>query len=196
MSLQTRYLIHSTLTLLLLGACSVAEPTPLNLRPVIKPSVSNSNVGQGQKIGVSVSDDRPNKKVGDYGPNESLRADVTVEDLTAPLLDVVNQGLKSKGFDPVPTSFSHNKTLHIRIVSLQLNSSTARMDSSLDLQATVSAEATNGNANMSKVFHAEEKSQAQLLSEKKRNHIQADSILSDALTKVLEDHELATFLAR
>ncbi len=196
MKVNFTQLIHTALILTALSACSVAEPTPLVLHPVIKPAISISNIGQGQKIGVSVSDDRSNKKVGEYGPNESLRAPVTVEDLTPSLLEVVNQGLKNKGFDPVPSGTIPSKTLHVRVISLELNSSTARLDSSTDLQATIAAEIKNGNASMSKLFHAEEKSKSQLLSEKKRNNIQADSVLSDALTKVLEDHEVMTFLAR
>lgn len=186
----------ASISALSLLACSVPEPKPLVLTPSLKPLALTSTIGQKQSVGINAIDTRISKKIGDYGPNESLRADVTVNDLGPILTTTFQQGLQNKGFTPVSMTSATGRTLLVSLTSLDLQSSTAMMNTSSNLRVNISIEAVNGNTTMSKEYSAMETSKGKMLSKDERNHIQIDSVISDGVTKVLEDDELMAFLAR
>jgi uncharacterized lipoprotein YajG len=183
------------LMLLALNQGCTLKPQYLHLDPVI--DVTSEPVVSETFIGLSVSDARTTKKLGEVGdPNKGM-LDVTLdEDFTGLLYARISEALKKRGFSVVPDSGAMTRSLAVRVNSLVLNSVKRPLDFETELNAEVSAAAYNDNEKYDRAYYVSTyKTTAGPPFENKSNELVNDAV-SKALTDMLNDDKLFELLAR
>lgn len=174
--------------------CSL-QTQNLRLDPVVK--VKESQVGQGRIIGLSVSDVRPDKKLGEVGDPDREMVDVLVEEDPSPAVyDRVKGGLEQLGFSVVPYSDAMNQTLQIEIRTLALQSVKTPFTFETELQAVVGSRAVNGNAFHERQFNVRTRMDGAAPPFKKDSTALVNRAVSQALEDMFADEELLTLLSQ
>lgn len=190
----TRVVLPLLMLLALNQGCTL-KPQYLHLDPVI--DVTGEAVTAEALLGLSVTDARTTKKLGEVGdPNKGM-LDVTLnEDITALVSARLTEALEKRGFSVVPDSGAMTRSLAVRVDSLVLNSVKRPFDFETELKAEVSAEARNSNERYDRAYYV---STYQLTAappfEKQSNQMVNDAV-SKALTDMLNDDKLFDMLAR
>jgi len=121
-SMKTRVLFTSALAVLVFAAqgCTL-KPQYLHIDPEIK--VKEQTIGGGNPIGLRVSDERSDKKLGEIGDPDRKMVPVTVEEDFAPAIyERVKQALTTLGFSVEPYSDTMERTLDIGVRKMELQS--------------------------------------------------------------------------
>ena len=183
------------LALLALTQGCTLTPQNLHLDPVI--DVTGQPVTSDTLIGLSVTDARTTKKLGEVGDPNKEMLDVTLdEDFTALLNARMTEALEKRGFSVVPESDAMTRWIAIEINSLQLNSTKRPLDFETELKAEVSAEAHNTNEKYNRAYYVRTyRITAGPPYEKHSNQLVNDAV-SKALSDMVNDDSLFEMLAR
>jgi uncharacterized lipoprotein YajG len=180
--------------LLLVQGCTL-KPQYLHLDPEI--DVADKPVTSETLIGLSVSDARSTKKLGEVGdPNKGM-VDVTLdEDFTKAVYARISAALEHNGFSVVPASGAMTRSLLVRLDSLVLNSVKRPLDFETELKAEVSAVAYNANEKYDRAYYVRTyKLTAAPPYERDSNRLVNDAV-SKALSDMLNDNSLFEMLER
>ena len=108
------------LALTLLWGCT-AQPPPITISLAPQVIVPKIDLGGGRNVYLSVVDDRPNNRILEYPEFYSARQSQTILITSQPIAVVlensVGQGLKSMGFELIPTLSSSDTQLKINVLS-------------------------------------------------------------------------------
>ena len=174
--------------------CSL-KPQYLRIDPEVK--VKEAQVGNGTTIGLRISDDRSEKKLGEVGDPDRKMVDVSVEeDPSAAIYQRVRQALTKMGFSVEPYSNSMNRTLDIKIRKLELQSVKKPLTFDTELRAEVAAHAVNSNEYYDRQFNVRTRKDGAAPPFEKDSTLLVNTAVSQALEDLLADEELLSLLAR
>ena len=174
--------------------CSL-KPQYLRIDPEVK--VKEAQVGNGTVIGLRISDERSEKKLGEVGDPDRKMVDVSVEeDPSAAIYQRVKQALTKMGFSVEPYSNSMNRTLDIKIRKLELQSVKKPLTFDTELRAEVAAHAVNSNEYYDRQFNVRTRKDGAAPPFEKDSTLLVNTAVSQALEDLLADEELLSLLAR
>ena len=174
--------------------CSL-KPQYLRIDPEVK--VKEAQVGNGTTIGLRISDDRSEKKLGEVGDPDRKMVDVSVEeDPSAAIYQRVRQALTKMGFSVEPYSNSMDRTLDIKIRKLELQSVKKPLTFDTELRAEVAAHAVNSNEYYDRQFNVRTRKDGAAPPFEKDSTLLVNTAVSQALEDLLADEELLSLLAR
>ncbi|HKB83357.1 MAG TPA: YajG family lipoprotein [Burkholderiales bacterium] len=171
--------------------------TPQNLRIDPEVKVKQTQVGNGQAVGLRVSDARPDKKLGEVGDPDRKMVDVSIEEDPGPAIyERVKQALTTLGFSVQPYGETTDHTLDITIRNLQLQSLKTPLTFETELRAEVSAHAANPTAFYDRQFNVKTRKEGAAPPYEKDSTQLVNTAVSQALEDLLADDELLALLAR
>ncbi len=174
--------------------CSL-KPQYLRIDPEVK--VKEAQVGNGTTIGLRISDDRSEKKLGEVGDPDRKMVDVSVEeDPSAAIYQRVRQALTKMGFSVEPYSDSMDRTLDIKIRKLELQSVKKPLTFDTELRAEVAAHAVNSTEYYDRQFNVRTRKDGAAPPFEKDSTLLVNTAVSQALEDLLADEELLSLLAR
>lgn len=174
--------------------CSL-KPQYLRIDPEVK--VKEAQVGNGTTIGLRISDDRSEKKLGEVGDPDRKMVDVSVEeDPSAAIYQRVRQALTKMGFSVEPYSDSMDRTLDIQIRKLELQSVKKPLTFDTELRAEVAAHAVNSTEYYDRQFNVRTRKDGAAPPFEKDSTLLVNTAVSQALEDLLADEELLSLLAR
>ena len=185
--------IAMTLGLIVQG-CTL-KPQYLHIDPEVK--LNSATVGDGKAIALRVTDERPDKKLGEVGDPDRKMVDVMVaEDPSPAIYERVKQALTKLGFSVQPDVEATDRTLDIMIRKLELQSLKRPLTFDTELRAEVAAHAVNSAANYDRQFNVRTRSQGAAPPYQKDSTILVNTALSQALEDLLSDEQLLDLLAK
>jgi uncharacterized lipoprotein YajG len=117
----------------------------LHVDPQVK--IEDSAIGSGVNVGLSVSDKRDTKKVGDVGDPELRQVEVLlVEDPTPALFASVKKALQKLGFNVLPAGEAGDRTLSVELRKLELNSVRHPFNYETELKSEMAMRVVNANS--------------------------------------------------
>jgi len=194
--MKTRILLATAVAVLLMGTqgCSLKTQN-LRIDPTVK--VKESQIGDGRNIGVRVTDDRADKKLGEVGDPDRKMVDVRVEEDPSPAIyNQVKQALNKMGFSVQPFSNAMVSTLEIKIVNLELQSVKQPLTFDTELRAEVAAHVANGSEYYDRQFSVRTRKEGVAPPFERDSTQLVNTALSQALEDMLSDQDLLAMLAR
>jgi uncharacterized lipoprotein YajG len=195
-SMNTRILLATAVVALLTSTqgCSL-KPQYLRIDPEVK--VKEAQTGNGNAVGLRVSDSRPDKKLGEVGDPDRKMVDVSVEEDPSPAIyERVKQALTKLGFSVQPYSETMDRTLDIKIRKLELQSVKKPLTFDTELRAEVAAHAVNSTAYYDRQFNVRTRKDGAAPPFEKDSTLLVNTAMSQALEDLLADEELLAMLAR
>ncbi len=179
--------------ILAIGGCA-AFNEDIMLRPVSR--VEASTIGQGQRVAVSVVDERPSRLIGIRGHMRTaeIRA---VQDVPRVVGDAIRQGLQNQGFEPVPESDAEPVGLEVQIQTFNYDATAGGgfFTGGIYTNAVFKVVARNGDDDFDQVYRSEITDEAFITPTEAEDSAQINQTLSDVIDRVLSDQELLGFLA-
>jgi len=167
----------------------------LRIDPDVK--VKEAQIGGDKTIGLRIADVRADKKLGEVGDPDRKMVDVMVEEDPAPAIyERVKQALTKLGFSVQPYSETMDRTLDIKIRTLELQSVKHPMTFDTELRAEVSAHAAIDNAYYDRQFNVRTHQAGAAPPYEKDSTMLVNTALSQAFEDLLADDELLALLAR
>lgn len=167
----------------------------LRIDPDVK--VKDAQIGDSKTIGLRIADSRADKKLGEVGDPDRKMVDVMVEEDPAPAIyERVKQALTRLGFSVQPYSETMDRTLDIKIRTLELQSVKQPLTFDTELRAEVAAHAANGNAYYDRQFNVRTRKSGAAPPYEKDSTMLVNTALSQALEDLLADEQLLAMLAR
>jgi len=194
--MKTRVLFTSALAVLVFAAqgCTL-KPQYLHIDPEIK--VKEQTIGGGNPIGLRVSDERSDKKLGEIGDPDRKMVPVTVEEDFAPAIyERVKQALTTLGFSVEPYSDTMERTLDIAVRKMQLQSVKKPLTFDTELRAEVGARAVNSTATYERQFNVRTRQEGAAPPYQKESTTLVNTALSQALEDLFLDEQLLALLAK
>lgn len=194
--MNTRILLATAVVALLTSTqgCSL-KPQYLRIDPEVK--VKEAQTGNGNAVGLRVSDSRPDKKLGEVGDPDRKMVDVSVEEDPSPAIyERVKQALTKLGFSVQPYSETMDRTLDIKIRKLELQSVKKPLTFDTELRAEVAAHAVNSTAYYDRQFNVRTRKDGAAPPFEKDSTLLVNTAMSQALEDLLADEELLAMLAR
>ncbi len=174
--------------------CSL-KPQNLRIDPEIK--AKEAQIGNGTTIGLRISDDRSEKKLGEVGDPDRKMVDVSVEeDPSAAIYQRVSQALTKMGFSVEPYNESMDRTLDIQLRKLELQSVKKPLTFDTELRAEVAAHAVNSTEFYDRQFNVRTRKDGAAPPFEKDSTLLVNTAVSQALEDLLADEELLSLLAR
>ena len=178
---------------LAIGGCA-AFNEDITLRPVSR--VEASSIGQGQRVAVTVVDERPSRLLGIRGHLRSaeIRA---VQDVPQVVGDAIRRGLQNQGFEPVPHTDAEPVTLEVQIKTFNYDATGGGgfFTGGIYTNAVFKVVAHNGDSDFDQVYRSEITDEAFITPTEAEDSAQINQTLSDVLDRVLSDQQLLNFLA-
>ncbi len=167
----------------------------LRIDPDVK--VKDAQIGDSKTIGLRIADSRADKKLGEVGDPDRKMVDVMVEEDPAPAIyERVKQALTRLGFSVLPYSETMDRTLDIKIRTLELQSVKQPLTFDTELRAEVAAHAANANAYYDRQFNVRTRKSGAAPPYEKDSTMLVNTALSQALEDLLADDQLLAMLAR
>ncbi len=192
--MNTRFLI-AALVFPVLFAC-VPKAQTVILKPA--PAVEAGNMGKGIRVLVVTTDDRASGVLGSQGA--TANATVSTDQNAAAVLEAqVVDGLRKKGFDAVTKTeagvATSSRTLTVSLETLNYAAAGNAFSGDVHLKAAITAVATTGGAPLERTYRGEEDRKVGLSPTADANTRYVNEILSDVLSRLLNDERLLNFLA-
>jgi uncharacterized lipoprotein YajG len=194
--MKTRMLYMSALAILIFAAqgCTL-KPQYLHIDPEAK--VTQKTIGAGNQIGLRVSDERGDKKLGEVGDPDRKMVPVTVEeDFALAIYERVKQALTMLGFSVEPYSDTMDRTLDIGVRKLALSSVKKPLTFDTELRAEVGARAVNSTGNYERQFNVRTRMESAAPPYQTESAQLVNTALSQALEDLLSDEQLLALLAK
>jgi uncharacterized lipoprotein YajG len=194
--MKTRALFTSALAILVFAAqgCTL-KPQYLHIDPEVK--VKEQTIGAGNPIGLRVSDERSDKKLGEIGDPDRKMVPVSVEEDFAPaIFERVKQALTTLGFSVEPYSDTMERTLDIGVRKMELQSVKKPLTFDTELRAEVGARAVNSTATYERQFNVRTRQEGAAPPYQKDSAILVNTALSQALEDLFSDDQLLALLAK
>ena len=194
--MNSRILLATAVVALLSGTpgCSLNHQY-LRIDPEVK--VTEAQIGDGKEVGLRVSDSRSDKKLGEVGDPDRKMVDVWVEEDPSPAIyEQVKQALTRMGFSVQPYSETMDRTLDIKIRSLELKSVKKPLTFDTELRAAVAAHAVNAAEYYDRQFNVRTRKDGAAPPYEKDSTLLVNTAVSQALEDLLADEQLLAMLAR
>ena len=194
--MKTRIIYMSALAILIFAAqgCTL-KPQYLHIDPEAK--VSEKTIGAGNQIGLRVSDERGDKKLGEVGDPDRKMVPVTVEEDFAPAIyERVKKALTALGFSVEPYSDTMDRTLDIGVRKLALSSVKKPLTFDTELRAEVGAHAVNSTGTYERQFNVRTRMESAAPPYQTESAQLVNTALSQALEDLLSDEQLLALLAK
>jgi uncharacterized lipoprotein YajG len=190
----TRFALPALMLLALIQGCTLKTQN-LHLDPAI--GVADEAVTPGTLIGLSITDARTTKKLGEVGdPNKGM-FDVNLdEDFTGLVYARISDALEQSGFSVVPASGAMTRSLVVQVDRLVLNSVKRPLDFETELQAEVSARGYNSNEIYDRAYYVKTYKISAAPPFQRDSNKLVNEAVSTALTDMLNDDKLIEMLAR
>jgi len=167
----------------------------LRIDPEIK--VKETRIGEDKTVGLRISDARADKKLGEVGDPDRKMVDVRVDEDPSPAIyERVKQALTRLGFSVEPYSETMERTLDIKIRTLELQSLKRPLTFETELRATVAAHAANSTGYYDRQFNVRTRKEGAAPPYEKDSTLLVNTALSQALEDLLDDEQLLALLAR
>ena len=190
MRLSTLCLITALVTL---GGCALS-PQLVELNP--RPTVPQQNIGNNTSVQISAQDQRKDEAFGTrggiYGSTSLIRP---ADDLNILLLQSVQKGLQAQGFNAYNPS-AEGPSLEVRLVQLSYVPESGSVVNSVEVKALIEATASNssGDEYVGRYMTGNNYEQP-ITPSAERNQEMLNEVLERALTKLLTDQKMLSFLA-
>jgi len=194
--MNTRVLFIGALAVLIFAAPGCTLKTQyLHIDPEVK--ASEKSMGACNQIGLRVSDERGDKKIGEVGDPNQKMVPVTVEEDFAPAIyERVKQALTTLGFSVEPYSDTMDRTLDIGVRKLELSSVKKPLTFDTELRAEVGAHAVNTTGNYERQFNVRTRMESAAPPYQTESAQLVNTALSQALEDLLSDEQLLSLLAK
>lgn len=182
------------LSLALIGtisSCAFVDES-VSLNPTS--SIPSSDSGHGQRVGLTILDERPSIIIGHRGPQRSaeIRA---AQDVSNVVDQAVRQGLRNQGFEPVAFSRSEPVTLQVQVRDLSYDTSIGFWTGGIFCHASLKAVATNAGNSYEKLYRAEKEERVVVVPTAEADAASINEVLSQAIDQMMADQFLLDFLA-
>lgn len=170
------------------------KPQFIHLDPAV--NISSTQVANGTLIGLSVTDARDTKKLGEVGdPNNKMVEVSLTEDFTPLLYKKIAEKLTEKGFEVVPSSDAMLRALNISVKRLELSSVKTPFNFKTELRAEIGASAHNEKETYDRLFYVRTYKETAGPPYQKDSNALVNSAVSQALDDMLSDEKLQQLLA-
>ena len=194
--MEMRFVLAAAVIAVLTGTQGCAlKPQYLHIDPQVK--VKEGKIGNGNTVGLRVSDSRSDRKLGEVGDPDRKMVDVRVDEDPSPAIyERVRQALIRLGFAVQPYDNSMNRTLDIKLLSLQLESVKKPLTFDTELRVEVAAHTVNSTAYYDQQFNVRTRKTGAVPPYEKDSTLLVNTAVSQALEDMLADQELLSLLAR
>lgn len=176
----------------IISGCGLVDEN-ITLRPVSR--VSASTIGQGQRVAVTVLDERPSTMLGLRGP-EGMAEIHAAQNVGRVVGDAINRGLETKGFVPVTTDTGEEPvTMEVQIRALEYDSAAGLFAGTSYATAALKVEARNGDENFGQIYRSQSEEHSILIPMESEDSEQINEALSSAINQIFYDQALLDFLA-
>lgn len=186
-----RCLFWIVAALLLNGCAWVKQSATLRLDPVI----ASSQIGNGVRVAVRVTDRRPSTTIGYRGMDSKNAAITTKQDVAALFQEKVIDGLKKKGFDAVAYEGERGRVLNVEIRLIDYSTDMEFWKGSAKVQAELVAVVPKDGTRFEQVYFAERKEAIVEAPRAKTNERLINSVITGSLQKLFDDPRLMNYLA-
>lgn len=190
---RLKYLVLSSLVLMLSGCAFVSESVPL--QPQI--TVPATHIGDGKTVAVKVIDARPDDTIGGrasgYGPAAKIKL---ASNITDTVRTAVYEGMRRNGFQPISYDENVQRKLIVRIIALQYKQRTGLFVGTITISSTLEASADNKGKTYEKIYRTENEHNIVVTPTSGSDEKNINEALSSSLNKLLGDEQLMRFLAK
>lgn len=159
-------------------------------------NVDESNVGQGKTVGIKVLDEREDSVIGKRSNAMYQGAKITTEqDIVGLFSDMIQDGLKKKGFEPTAYTDGNPASLKVEIRTLEYDTSTGLWTAGNMGKSAVKVIANNGGKEYEKVYRDEQEIRTVWVASQETNSKVINGAVSGVMTEMFDDEELFAFLA-
>jgi uncharacterized lipoprotein YajG len=171
------------------------KPQYLHIDPEVK--LKEESIGHGNTIGLRVTDERTDKKLGEVGdPDRNMVPVMVTEDPSPAVYERVKQALTKLGFSVRPSGDTMDPTLDISIRKLQLQSVKRPLTFETELRAEVGAHAINSTSTYDRQFNVRTRKEGAAPPYQKDSTVLVNTAVSQAIEDLLSDEQLLELLAR
>jgi uncharacterized lipoprotein YajG len=188
---QVRAVLATFLLTTILGGCAFVDES-ITLQPTSK--VSSGTVGHGQKVGLSVVDERATTVLGYRGPMRTAEIK-TVQDVRQLVDDAVRQGLLNQDFKPVAYTEAEPATLIVQIRDLSYETSAGLFTGGIHTKAALKVIARRNQQSFEELYRTEEEDRVVIIPTESSDAERINLALSHCIDKMLVDRRLLEFLA-
>jgi uncharacterized lipoprotein YajG len=175
-------------SLAMLQGCAL-KPQDIRIDPSIE--LSKAQTGDAKSIGVTVSDARPTKKLGQVGDPDGKMVDVSANQDAGPVIySRVSNALSDLGYKVTPHAEGTDPSLKIEVQSLKLDSDKRAFDFLTTLRAEVTARVVNGTSRFERVYTVNQSMNSAGPSYKSESSRLVNAAVSMALEDMLSDQKL------
>jgi uncharacterized lipoprotein YajG len=176
-----------------LGACAFTPQTA-----VIKPDIDLAETDEGHNatVTVKVVDERPDDALGHRGAafkGAKITASQDIEDL---FRKEIMQGLAKKGFKPTNCGKDSKPNLKVEIRLLEYSTSMGFFTGGIHTKVTLKAVADVNGQTYENLYRVENEKRVMFVPTASANEKYLNQVVSDILTKLFQDQELITTLAK
>lgn len=179
---------------IMLSACAYT-PQQAVLRPQV--TVAEEGVGTGVSVGVKVMDERPDKSLGHRGAAFMKGAKIsTDQDVAGVVHEAIAEGLRKKGFNPLPFDDQQEKSLKIEIRLIEYSTSTGFWTGGIHTKAAMKAFAYSGGKTYENFYRTEDEERVVFVPDADANEKMLNQTISNVLDKLFQDQKLLVFLVK
>lgn len=110
--------------------------------------------------------------------------------------DAIQQGLRQKGFEPVPSRGGEPTVMRVEIRSLDYDVSAGLWTAGNHAKSSVKVVANNGDQNYERMYRGQSEIRTAFVASQETNSKIINAAISEVLNRMFEDKELLEFLAR
>lgn len=170
------------------------SPQTVTLAPATL--IAPSDRGHGVSVSVSVTDERPSKKIGQrsdaYGMGAEIRSE---DDIAAVVAAEITRGLLAKGFQTTSTEPGAAAKLIVEVRLLEYDTSAGFFTGGVHLRSALKARATSGTLAYEKLYRSEKEERVAVVPTAETNAAWINRSLSEVLQQLFSDDALLDFLA-
>lgn len=169
-------------------------PQQIWLAPSI--NVPPSGEGRGVPVALSVVDRRPFRSLGQSGAAKDPATELTTsQDIAAVVRQEIMKGLQAKGFVPVHGTVDEEVRLIVEVRSLEYTRAQGELTDKVNIQGILKAGAAKTRQQLEKTYRVVNTEQVLIAPSAETNARWINEALNDVLRQLLEDKELAAFMA-
>jgi uncharacterized lipoprotein YajG len=178
----------------LLGTGCAYTPQKIKLAPAAL--IAPSDRGQNVIVAVTVSDERPSKKIGQRSDAYGMGAEITsTDDIAAIVSAEIIRGLIAKGYQVAQAGDQAAARLQIEVRLLEYGTSTGFFTGGIHLRSALKAEANVADRVYEKLYRTEREERVAIVPSADTNAEWINRSLAEVIQQMFADDELLDFLS-
>ena len=186
--------IFTLIAAVLFSGCALAPHKPVAIKPEL--SVTESTIGQNQKIWINVSDERPRPTLGTRGIS-GIGSEISIEgQLSLALRNSLTDGLRRLGFSPIDNRISDARELRVEVRNLDYTVMAGFWTGTLRTECILKGFCVVGETRpYENIYHGEYQETIVFYKSEEDNERYINSAVSQAVNALLADPQMIRWLA-